>query len=82
MLDTHHISYELVDVIQAPEQEVIMYSRSGSHGVPQVAVENILIYDYGTEETLVQDIQKILSTGPVLSDDPVDLTSQFVFLGK
>jgi glutaredoxin len=80
MLDENHISYELVDVIQEPKQETIMYTQSGSHGVPQVAIENILIYDYSTEEMLVQDIQKILSIGPVSSNDSVDLTSQFVFI--
>jgi hypothetical protein len=57
-----------------------MQALSGNSGVPQVVAENIIIYDYGTEETLVDDIQKILSRGTVTESNRSDLTSQFVFL--
>lgn len=37
-----------------------MEKFSGHTGVPQVALPDIIIYDYGTEETLVADIRSLL----------------------
>jgi len=79
LLDANHIPYELIDVIQDPKQEMSMYTQSGSHGVPQVGIENIIIYDYKTEETLVEDIKTILASGAISANNWVHLTSQFVF---
>ncbi len=69
MLDTNHIPYKLIDVIQDPKQEMNMYTQSGSHGVPQVGIENIIIYDYKTEETLVEDIKTILASGAISANN-------------
>lgn len=80
LLDKSGISYELIDIIESPGQTALMQALSGNSGVPQVAVENIIIYDYSTEETLVDDIQKILSRGTITGSNSSDLTSQFVFL--
>jgi glutaredoxin len=80
MLDAAGISYELIDIVESPGQTALMQALSGNSGVPQVAINNIIIYDYGTEETLVNEIQKILSQGIVTESNRIDLTSQFVFL--
>lgn len=80
LLDTAGIPYELIDIVASPGQTALMQALSGNSGVPQVAVGNIIIYDYGTEETLVDDIQKILSRGTITESNRSDLTSQFVFL--
>ncbi|MEI6711003.1 MAG: glutaredoxin domain-containing protein [bacterium] len=82
LLDVESISYELIDIVESPGQTALMQALSGNSGVPQVAVGNVIIYDYGTEETLVDDIRKILSRGTVTESNSSDLTSQFVFLGK
>lgn len=82
LLDEGSISYELIDIAESPGQTALMQALSGHSGVPQVAVENIIIYDYGTEETLVKDIQKVLSRGIITESNRRDLTSQFVFLGQ
>lgn len=79
LLDANRIQYESIDVIQNSEQEMSMYAQSGSHGVPQVVIENIIIYDYKTEETLIEDIKTILVLGPISSNNWAHLTSQFVF---
>lgn len=63
LLDVQGISYELIDIVESPGQTALMQALSGNSGVPQVVVGNVIIYDYGTEDTLVDDIQKILSRG-------------------
>lgn len=81
ILDANQVVYELIDIIQDPESETTMYTQSWSHGVPQVAIENIIIYDYKTEETLVDDITNILSLGGEVSlENSASLTSQFAFI--
>jgi|GEM_PF-980956 len=80
LLDAKCIKYKLIDITESPDQALFMESLSGSSGVPQVAIENIIIYDYRTEETLIQDIQTILSTNTISPENSDNLTSQFVFL--
>ena len=75
LLDVEKISYDVIDIIKNPEQGVIMEKLSGHTGVPQVALQDIIIYDYGTEETLITDIRSILWTR-----DRKNLTSQFTLL--
>lgn len=75
LLDSEKISYDVVDIIKFPEQGVIMEKLSGNTGVPQVVLQDIIIYDYDTEETLVTDICNILRT-----EDRKNLTSQFTLL--
>lgn len=80
LLGTNSLDYEVIDVVDLPEQDVFMKNKTWSPWVPQVLIENIMIYDYDTEETLVMDIQTILWSGPVSPVHPHTLTSQFVFL--
>lgn len=80
LLDKEGIAYELIDIVESPGQTALMQALSGNSGVPQALLENIIIYDYNTEETLVDDIQKILSWGTVTESNRNNLTSQFVFL--
>lgn len=60
LLDVEKVPYEIIDIIKHPDQGVIMEQLSGHTGVPQVALQDIIIYDYGTEETLVADIRGVL----------------------
>lgn len=75
LLDREKISYEVIDIIKYPNQGVIMEKLSGHTGVPQVALRDIIIYDYGTEETLVADIRSLL-----WAEEQKNLTSQFTSL--
>jgi len=75
LLDWEKIPYEVLDISKHPEQWVIMEKISGHTGVPQVAIWDIILYDYDTEETLVTDIRSILWTR-----DRKNLTSQFTLL--
>ena len=75
LLDSAKISYDVVDIIKYSDQGAIMEKLSGHTGVPQVAIWDIIIYDYDTEETLVTDIRSILWT-----HDRKNLTSQFTLL--
>jgi len=74
------VEYEVIDIIKSPEQGVIMQKISGHTGVPQVAIKTIIIYDYGTEETLVADILSLIKSGDQEEDIRKNLTSQFTSL--
>ena len=65
LLERTDMTYEVHDVLEEKMyyDQMIMLSRDG--GVPQVKLENVIIYDYDTESTLVDDIKKIMEHGPV-----------------
>lgn len=75
LLDLEKISYTIIDITKHPDQRVIMEKLSGHVGVPQVAIWDIIIYDYGTEETLITDIRSILWV-----EGQKNITSQFTLL--
>jgi hypothetical protein len=49
-------------------------------GVPEVEIANVIIPDYGTEESLISDIQKILKARKVDPELEEKLTSTIVYL--
>jgi glutaredoxin len=55
------MQYESIDVITHENKNEEMIKKSGQRGVPEVEIANVIIPDYGTEETLVEDIQTILA---------------------
>lgn len=61
LLDQKNISYEKTDIIADSGMAQVMREKSGQTGVPEVEIANVIIPDYVTEETLVEDIQKILA---------------------
>ncbi|MFA6080474.1 MAG: glutaredoxin [Candidatus Gracilibacteria bacterium] len=75
LLDGEKIPYEVIDINKQPDQRVTMEKLSGHTGVPQVALRDIIIYDYDTEETLVADIRSLLGM-----EERTNITSQFTLL--
>jgi len=57
-----------------------MTAKSGQGGVPAVEIANVIIPDYATEETLVEDIQTILAAGYVNEEVMKKLTSTIVYI--
>ena len=80
LLDEAGLKYEIVDVIGHPDKNDEMMKKSGQRGVPEVEIANVIIPDYGTEETLVEDIQTILAAGYVNEEVMKKLTSTIVYL--
>ena len=80
LLDEAGLKYESIDVIGHPAKNEEMIAKSGQRGVPEVEIANVIIPDYGTEETLVEDIQIILSAGYVNEEVMKKLTSTIVYL--
>jgi hypothetical protein len=58
----------------------LMSDKSGQMWVPQVEIANVIIPDYGSEETLVSDIRKIQRDGKVDDELEETLTSTIVYL--
>lgn len=80
LLDEAGLRYEKIDVLASTESNELMMEKSGSMGVPEVEISNVIIPDYATEETLVSDIQKILEIGKVDAELEEQLTSTIVYL--
>ena len=80
LLDEAEIEYEKIDVIADPDMMDLMSDKSGQMGVPEVEIANVIIPDYGSEETLVADIKKILRAGNVDKKLEEELTSTIVYL--
>ena len=59
LLENTDLTYEVLDATD-PEINKQMQSLSSEAGVPQVRVGNIIMPDYGTEETLIDDIRWLL----------------------
>ena len=80
LLDEAGIKYEIIDIIASPDQAEVMSDKSGHMGVPEVEIANVIIPDYGSEETLVADIRMILAAGKVDETLSDQLTSTIVYL--
>lgn len=80
LLDEAGLEYEVVDVIAHLQKNDEMMKKSWQRGVPEVEIANVIIPDYGTEETLVEDIQTILAAGYVNEEVMKKLTSTVVYL--
>lgn len=80
LADDAGLEYEKIDVIADPSKSDEMTAKSGQVWVPEVEIANVIIPDYGTEETLITDIQTILSVGKVDAELEKNLTSTIVFL--
>lgn len=80
LLDEANLKYEIIDVINHAGKNDEMIQKSGQRGVPEVEIANVIIPDYGTEETLVEDIQTILAAGYVNEEVMKKLTSTIVYL--
>ncbi len=80
LLDEADLKYEIIDVISHEGKNDEMIKKSGQSGVPEVEIANVIIPDYGTEETLVEDIQTILAAGYVNEEVMKKLTSTIVYL--
>lgn len=80
LLDEAGLEYASIDVLTHPDQNEEMIRKSGQMGVPEVEVANVIIPDYATEETLVEDIQTILAAGYVNEEVMKKLTSTIVYL--
>jgi glutaredoxin 3 len=80
LLDERDLKYESIDVITHPHKNEEMMKKSWQRGVPEVEVANVIIPDYGTEETLVEDIQTILAAVYVNEEVMKKLTSTIVYL--
>jgi len=80
LLDEAALKYEIIDVISHPHKNDEMMKKSGQRGVPEVEIANVIIPDYSTEETLVEDIQTILAAGYVNEEVMKKLTSTIVYL--
>ena len=80
LLDDAGLKYETIDVIGHPDKNDEMMKKSGQRGVPEVEIANVIIPDYETEETLVEDIQTILAAGYVNEEVMKKLTSTIVYL--
>ena len=80
LLDEASLKYESIDVISHPDLNEEMIKKSGQRGVPEVEIANVIIPDYATEETLVEDIQTILEAGYVNEEVLKKLTSTIVYL--
>lgn len=80
LVDAAGLEYEKIDVIADPDQADLMSDKSGQMGVPQVEIANVIIPDYGTEESLVADIRSILTARTVDEKLADKLTSTIVYL--
>ncbi len=80
LLDDAGLEYESVDVTTHPDKNDEMIAKSGQRWVPEVEIANVIIPDYVTEETLVEDIQTILAAGYVNEEVMKKLTSTVVYL--
>lgn len=61
VLDSRGVSYQNVDIDQSEEPvEEAYIDENGHTPVPQVLIGEKLIYDYDTEESLVDEIEDIL----------------------
>ena len=80
LLDDAGLKYETIDVIGHHDKNDEMMKKSGQRGVPEVEIANVIIPDYETEETLVEDIQTILAAGYVNEEVMKKLTSTIVYL--
>lgn len=80
LLDDAGLEYESIDVITHPHKNEEMMAKSGQRWVPEVEIANVIIPDYATEETLVEDIQTILAAGYVNEEVLKKLTSTCVYL--
>ncbi len=78
LLDEADLKYETIDVIEHPQKNDEMIKKSWQRGVPEVEIANVIIPDYGTEETLVEDIKTILASGYVNEEVMKKLTSTIV----
>lgn len=47
------------DVLEDDHAHTSMADLSGDEWVPQVHIKNVIMYDYDTEESLIQDIETI-----------------------
>ena len=79
-MDQEGLKYQTIDVLSHPHKNEEMIQKSGQHGVPEVEIANVIIPDYGTEETLVADIQTILAAGYVNEEVQKKLTSTIVYV--
>lgn len=80
LLDEAGLTYDSIDVISHPTKNEEMITKSWQRGVPEVEIANVIIPDYATEETLVEDIQTILAAGYVNEEVMKKLTSTIVYL--
>lgn len=80
LLDEAGLKYDIIDVISHEGKNDEMIKKSGQRGVPEVEIANVIIPDYATEETLVEDIQTILAAGYVNEEVLKKLTSTVVYL--
>lgn len=80
LLDEAGLEYETIDVLSHPDKNEEMAQKSGQRGVPEVEIVNVIIPDYATEETLVEDIGTILAAGYVNEEVLKKLTSTVVYL--
>lgn len=80
LLDEAGLEYEKIDVMADSEMWDIMTAKSGQGWVPEVEIANVIIPDYGTEETLIADIRTILAAGIVDENLEKKLTSTVIFL--
>ncbi|MEI6732077.1 MAG: glutaredoxin [archaeon] len=60
LLDAKGIRYETVDVIKDKAMYKEMQKKSGKGDVPQVEMKGSIIPDYGSEEELVLEIEKLM----------------------
>jgi glutaredoxin 3 len=80
LLDAEGLKYESIDVNTHSHKNDEMIKKSGQRGVPEVEIANVIIPDYATEETLVEDIHTILNAGYVNEEVMKKLTSTCVYL--
>lgn len=80
LLDQAGLKYETIDIMGHPHKNDEMIKKSWQRGVPEVEIANVIIPDYSTEETLVEDIQTILAAGYVNEEVMEKLTSTIVYL--
>lgn len=69
LLSKTEYKYSVRDVLEDNQSHSSMLDLSGDEGVPQVHVKNSIIYDYDTEESLMQDIETILEYEEEILDD-------------
>jgi len=81
LLERDGIEYDVRDVSYEKAHYDTMINLTRDSGVPQVRMNNVMIFDYDTESTLVDDIKKISEQWEVETkwmDE--NTTSKFVIL--
>lgn len=65
LLERTDLEYETRDVTYEKIHYDDMIKITRDNGVPQVRMNNVMIFDYDTEPSLVEDIKKIQEAGAV-----------------